>query len=55
LHTTEAIAEQLSQWLETKQQQGSIPALPQSAVAGLSREEQARVLERFLQGIVELS
>jgi glycosyltransferase involved in cell wall biosynthesis len=42
------IAAQLEQWVRQKEQTGSIPDLDASVVAGLSREEQTKVLEGFI-------
>ena len=42
------IAEHLRGWLRQKSEAGAIPALPDEAAAGVTREEQARVLEEFL-------
>ncbi|WP_232280568.1 glycosyltransferase [Chloroflexus aggregans] len=45
------IAGQLTRWLDAKER-GGIPDLPASASAGLSREEQTRRLEAFLERLV---
>ncbi|MDW8234482.1 MAG: glycosyltransferase [Roseiflexaceae bacterium] len=45
------IAGQLVQWLNAKER-GGIPDLPESVAAGLSREEQTRRLEAFLERLV---
>lgn len=42
------IANQLRTWLETKRRDGSIAPLPENARAGLSRNAQFGVLDRFL-------
>ncbi|MGB0383225.1 MAG: glycosyltransferase [Ardenticatenaceae bacterium] len=42
------IADQLEKWIKQKEQLGSIRSLTSSVTIGLSREEQARELERFL-------
>jgi len=47
------IAGQLSRWLEAKERGADIPDLPASVAAGLSREEQTRRLERFLERFVK--
>lgn len=47
------IAAQLIRWLDMKRQ-GEIPDLPESAIAGLSREAQARLLEAFLTTLVNV-
>ena len=44
-----AVAEQLKTWVTQKRRDGFIPALPESAAAGLSREEQLAKLEAFLE------
>lgn len=44
----EPIAAQLRRWLTDKARGGDIPDHPAAATAGLSREDQTRVLERFL-------
>jgi glycosyltransferase involved in cell wall biosynthesis len=41
------IAAQLEEWVKQKQETGRIPALPDEAVAGVSREEQTRILEDY--------
>ena len=46
------ISGQLSRWLEAKERGADIPDLPASVAAGLSREEQTRRLERFLERFV---
>jgi glycosyltransferase involved in cell wall biosynthesis len=46
----EQIAAHLKQWLRQKQL-GTIPALPETCTAGLSREEQTSALEEYLQFI----
>jgi hypothetical protein len=46
------IAGQLSRWLDVKASGADIPDLPASVAAGLSREEQTRRLERFLERFV---
>lgn len=43
------IAAQLETWIKEKSERGAIAPLPDEAVAGLSREEQTRVLEDYLQ------
>ncbi|RMD78238.1 MAG: hypothetical protein D6823_06095, partial [Chloroflexi bacterium] len=45
------IAGQLMRWLDAKEC-GGIPDLPASVSAGLSREEQTRRLEAFLERLV---
>ncbi len=47
------IANQLRKWIEQKQRCGSIAALPEEIVAGVSREEQTRVLEDYLCAILQ--
>jgi glycosyltransferase involved in cell wall biosynthesis len=46
------IAELLRQFLIKKQQAGAIPAIEPQARAGVTREEQVRVLEKFLAGVL---
>ena len=46
------IANHLARWLEAKECGADIPDLPASVAAGLSREEQTRRLERFLERFV---
>jgi hypothetical protein len=46
------IAERLLQWVEQKQNTGSIPALSPESAAGLSREEQTAHIHRFLSRLV---
>ncbi|ABQ92764.1 glycosyltransferase [Roseiflexus sp. RS-1] len=46
------IANHLARWLEAKERGADIPDLPASVAAGLSREEQTRRLERFLERFV---
>lgn len=48
LNDSDAIAERLAGWLETKRREGSIPLLPEAARHGLSRPEQYEKLEKFL-------
>ena len=45
------LAERLRAWIEEKERTG-IPALPPGAAAGLSREDQSRKLEGFLQRVL---
>ncbi len=52
LNDPAAIAEQLRQWLRLKSECGALPPLPEEALVGLSRKEQARSLERFLHQLV---
>jgi hypothetical protein len=52
LNVPEAIAEQLRHWIQLKTERGALPPLPEEALLGLSREEQARSLERFLYQLV---
>jgi hypothetical protein len=47
------IANQLRLWLAQKSESGHIPDLPADVSRGISREEQAHVLERFLERILE--
>ena len=47
-----AIAEQLRAWIAEKQSRGSLPDLPASRVADLTRERQTRRFEQFLQRLV---
>ena len=47
------MAGQLSRWLEAQESVADIPDLPASVAAGLSREEQTRRLERFLERFVK--
>lgn len=42
------IAEQLRAWLREKQETGAVAPPPEGAAAGVSREEQTRVLESYL-------
>jgi len=42
------IAEALSEWLEVKLKQGQIEEMPESCREGLSREDQAGTLEKFI-------
>ena len=46
------IANHLARWPEAKERGTDIPDLPASVAAGLSREEQTRRLERFLERFV---
>ncbi len=46
------MAGQLSRWLEAQESVADIPDLPASVAAGLSREEQTRRLEQFLERFV---
>jgi glycosyltransferase involved in cell wall biosynthesis len=48
LTRADEVAEYLRQWLTRKQRQGYIEPLAAQVARGLSREEQTRVLERFL-------
>jgi glycosyltransferase involved in cell wall biosynthesis len=50
-----AVAEQLKIWVEQKRRDGFIPALPESAAAGLSREEQLAKLEPFLESLAHVA
>ncbi len=45
------IAGHLRNWLEEKQKRGFVPGLPDDVVAGVSRKEQVRVLEKRLANI----
>jgi hypothetical protein len=47
------IADQLTRWLEIKQERGLLPPVPESARAGFSRDDQYARLERFLQGLID--
>ncbi|MGQ9550588.1 MAG: glycosyltransferase [Roseiflexus sp.] len=47
-----AIAGHLARWLDAKERGADIPDLPASVAAGLSREEQTRHLEEFLERFV---
>ena len=47
-----ALAEQLRRWVAVKREQGMIPDLPKSVRAGLSRNEQLKVLEGFLRSVI---
>lgn len=46
------IAAQLARWLETKQESGLLPAVPEDARAGYSRDEQYAHLEEFLENLI---
>jgi len=46
------IAEQLTRWLEIKQDKGLLPPVPESARAGFSRDEQYAGLEPFLEDLI---
>lgn len=48
LETPEAIAAQLGRWLDEKRRTGRVAPVPESARAGLSRDEQVRTLESLL-------
>ncbi len=49
--SAEQIAGLLTDWLATKRRESCIPAAPESARAGFSRQDQYRVLERFLESL----
>jgi glycosyltransferase involved in cell wall biosynthesis len=42
------IAAQLQKWIQTKHESGTIPEVSEESLVGISREEQAGVLENFL-------
>lgn len=44
----DAIADQLKKWIQIKSEDGRIPALPERARQGFSREEQYRIFEEFV-------
>jgi glycosyltransferase involved in cell wall biosynthesis len=46
------IAAQLREWVEQKQQAGSIPGPAEETVAGVSREERTRELEAYLSEVI---
>ena len=48
----DAIAKQLKAWIRMKQGSGGIPASPESARAGFSRQAQFRKLEIFLEDVL---
>jgi glycosyltransferase involved in cell wall biosynthesis len=48
LDTPTRIAEQLERWIKQKQMSGAIPSLRPETIARVSREEQTRVLEKYL-------
>lgn len=52
MNDAEEIADQLRKWLVQKQQLGSIPSPPPEATAGVSREEQVKVLEGNLHEVL---
>lgn len=45
---TSVIAGQLLKWIKEKDAKGAIPSLPETVSAGISREEQTRLLENYL-------
>jgi len=52
LETPAQIAEQLIKWINQKQVSGAIPSLRPEAIARVSREEQTRILEEYLIGVM---
>ena len=47
------IAEQLRVWIRQKREEGAIPCTPPETASGVSREEQVRVLESYLQRVLQ--
>ena len=47
-----AIARQLELWARAKREAGAVPALPEAACAGFSRDQQFRELDAFLRRLL---